>query len=92
MCILILFVPSTARKEAQKIRDFDKYQKSVIEKVEKEKKSKKKKVKGNEWDKVLDTYEILVEDFNLNEENSSGRNNSPKKKRKKNVNIFCREE
>ena len=28
--------------------------------------------------------EILVEDFNLNDENSSGRNNSPKKKRKKN--------
>ena len=38
MCILVMFVPTTARKEAQKIRAFDKYQKSVIEKVEKEKK------------------------------------------------------
>lgn len=38
ICILIMFVPSTARKEAQKIRNFDKYQKSIIEKVEKEKK------------------------------------------------------
>ena len=37
MCALVMFVPTTARKEAQKIRDFDKYQKTVIEKVEKEK-------------------------------------------------------
>lgn len=38
MCILVIFVPTTARKEAQKIRSFDKYQKSIIEKVEKENK------------------------------------------------------
>ena len=42
MCILVMFVPSNARKEAQKIRDFDKYQKTVIEKVEKEKEEIKK--------------------------------------------------
>lgn len=37
MCILVIFVPTSARKEAQKIRDFDKFQKQIIEKVEKEK-------------------------------------------------------
>lgn len=37
MCILVMFVPTNARKEAEKIRDFNKYQKAVIEKVEKEK-------------------------------------------------------
>lgn len=37
MCILVMFVPTNAKIEAQKIRDFDKFQKAVIEKVEKEK-------------------------------------------------------
>ena len=38
-------------------------QMSEDNKVEKEKRSKKKKVKGNEWDKVLYSYEKLVEDY-----------------------------
>lgn len=60
MCILILFVPSTARKEAQKIRDFDKYQKSVIEKVEKEKKEIEKSEDLS--DKEKEEVKKLLED------------------------------
>lgn len=60
MCILILFVPSTARKEAQKIRDFDKYQKSVIKKVEKEKKEIEKSEDLS--DKEKEEVKKLLED------------------------------
>ncbi|WP_195514916.1 pectinesterase [Paraclostridium bifermentans] len=60
MCILIMFVPSTARKEAQKIRDFDKYQKSVIEKVEKEKKEIEKSEDLS--DKEKEEVKKLLED------------------------------
>ena len=35
MCILVMKKQSNARKEAQKIRDFVKYQKTVIEKKKK---------------------------------------------------------
>ena len=72
MCILILFVPSTARKEAQKIRDFDKYQKSVIEKVEKEKKEIEKSddLSAEEKEEVKKLLEDTVKELKESEKKS----------------------
>lgn len=69
MCILIMFVPSTARKEAQKIRDFDKYQKSVIEKVEKEKKEieKSEDLSDEEKEEVKKLLEDSVKELKESE-------------------------
>ena len=60
MCILIMFVPSAARKEAQKIREFDKYQKSVIEQVQKEKKEIEKSEDLSDYEK--EEVKKLLED------------------------------
>lgn len=72
MCILIMFVPSTARKEAQKIRDFDKYQKSVIEKVEKEKKEieKSEDLSDEEKEEVKKLLEDAVKELKESEKKS----------------------
>ena len=72
MCILILFVPSTARKEAQKIRDFDKYQKSVIKKVEKEKKEIEKSddLSAEEKEEVKKLLEDTVKELKESEKKS----------------------
>lgn len=72
MCILIMFVPSTARKEAQKIRDFDKYQKSVIEKVEKENKEieKSKDLSDEEKEEVKKLLEDAVKELKESEKKS----------------------
>lgn len=72
MCILIMFVPSTARKEAQKIRDFDKYQKSIIEKVEKEKKEieKSENLSDEEKEEVKKLLEDAVKELKESEKKS----------------------
>lgn len=72
MCILIMFVPSTARKEAQKIRDFDKYQKSVIEKVEKENKEieKSEDLSDEEKEEVKKLLENAVKELKESEKKS----------------------
>lgn len=77
MCILVIFVPSTARKEAQKIRAFDKFQKTIIEKIEKEKKKIEKsedlsKEEKEEVKKLLeDTKKELKESEKKSEVNKS---------------------
>ena len=72
MCILIMFVPSTARKEAQKVREFDKYQKSVIEKVEKEKKEieKSEDLSDDEKEEVKKLLEDAVKELKESEKKS----------------------
>ena len=72
MCILVMFVPTTARKEAQKIREFDKYQKSVIEKVEKEKKEieKSEDLSEEEKEEVKKLLEDAVKDLKESEKKS----------------------
>ena len=72
MCILVMFVPTTARKEAQKIREFDKYQKSVIEKVEKEKKEieKSEDLSEEEKEEVKKLLEDAVKELKESEKKS----------------------
>lgn len=72
MCILVMFVPTTARKEAQKIREFDKYQKSVIEKVEKEKKEieKSEDLSDDEKEEVKKLLEDAVKELKESEKKS----------------------
>ena len=70
MCILVMFVPTTARKEAQKIREFDKYQKSVIEKVEKEKKEIEKSEDLSEEEKE-EVKKKLLDEFNKEKEDTA---------------------
>ena len=77
MCILVIFVPSTVRREAQKIRAFDKFQKTIIEKLEKEKKKIEKsedlsKEEKEEVKKLLeDTKKELKESEKKSEVNKS---------------------
>lgn len=72
MCILVMFVPTTARKEAQKIRDFDKYQKSVIEKIEKENKEieKSEDLSDEEKEEVKKLLEDAVKELKESENKS----------------------
>ena len=72
MCILVMFVPSTARKEAQKVREFDKYQKSVIEQVQKEKKEieKSEDLSDDEKEEVKKLLEDAVKELKESEKKS----------------------
>ena len=72
MCILVMFVPTTARKEAQKIRNFDKYQKSVIEKIEKENKEieKSEDLSDEEKEEVKKLLEDAVKELKESENKS----------------------
>ena len=54
MCILVMFVPTASRKNAKNIREFNKMQNAIIEKVEKEK---------NEIEKSEDLSDIEKEEI-----------------------------
>lgn len=72
ICILVMFVPTNARKEAEKIRNFNKYQKSIIEKVEKEKKEieKSEDLSDEEKEEVKKILENATKELKESEKKS----------------------
>lgn len=73
MCILVMLVPTNVRQEAKKIRDFDKYQKTVIEKINKEEENIEKlndltKEEKKDIKKILDNTKKEIRESEKNSE------------------------